>query len=181
MNSLGIQKNGTKIWTSTSLKSVFNESGELIFIDGFCIDITEKKKTEIAIKKNEALYSALFQHNPIQTVVVDKIGRIIAFNRAKDLSGDRKPFIGELMYRDYAGRHEIDMHKELIECISSGKIREFPDLRYFDKILSIKISPFSEGAIITSQDITNQKIAEEELKEKANISTSWLPTICSTF
>ena len=74
------------------------------------------------------------------------------------------PNVGDVMYKDYAGKHEIDMRVELMECIKSGKIKAFPELKYDDKFLSISIAPFPEGAIITSQDITDRIRSEEQIK-----------------
>lgn len=161
-----LKKNdGTTSWVSYSMNAEFDENGEILFMDGILKNIDERKKVETALRKNEALYSALFQHNPIQTVVVDRQGRIIAMNKAKTESGDRLPNLGDIMYKDYAAGHNIDMYKELLDCISLGRMREFPEQPYRNKILSIKISPFDEGAIITSQDITLQKEAELNLRK----------------
>jgi two-component system cell cycle sensor histidine kinase/response regulator CckA len=108
---------------------------------------------------------ALFEHNPIETIVVDRDGRIINFNRAKRLSKGRLPDVGALMYRDYAGGHNNDMRSELMGAMDSGAVRHFPEQWYGGQCLSITISPFSQGAIITSQDITAQKTAQKALKE----------------
>jgi len=106
----------------------------------------------------------LFQHNPIDTIVTDLEGRVIKSNMAKKKSGDRIPNIGDVMYRDYGGKHEIDMYAEMMESIRTGELKDFPELKYNDKFLSIKIAPFSRGAIITSQDVTEHKLGEERLK-----------------
>ncbi len=124
----------------------------------------ERKQAEEALRESETLYHALFEHNPIETVVVDLEGRVTGFNSAKRNSGDRLPQIGDVMYRDYAGKHEIDMYAELMACIRSGELREYPERQYGDKFLSIKIAPFPKGAIITSQDITERKRADEALQ-----------------
>jgi hypothetical protein len=114
------------------------------------------------LQAKEAFNFALFQYSPLTTVVVDREGRVVKSNMAKRLSGDRMPHIGDLMYKDYAGRHRIDMRAELLGCIAAGTIKTFPEMRYGDKILSITIAPFPEGAIITTQDITTAKLAEED-------------------
>ena len=119
-------------------------------------EIFDRKKAEDALRASEALYTALFQHNPIQTIFVDCEGKVVGFNKAKQSSGDRLPKIGDFMYKDYASQHKIDMQGQLINCIKTGKMGEFPEMEYFDKVLSIKISPFEKGAIITSQDITER-------------------------
>jgi PAS domain S-box-containing protein len=129
-------------------------------------DITELKQSEDALREREAFNYALFQYNPVETIVVDIEGRVTGFNLAKAKSNDRLPIIGDMMYKDYAGRHEIDMHAELMKCIKSGKAKEFPDRKYDDRYLSITISPFSEGAIIISEDITKRKRAEGLLKRE---------------
>ncbi|MBN2289065.1 MAG: hypothetical protein JXQ83_06995 [Candidatus Glassbacteria bacterium] len=129
------------------------------------LEILEHKKTVETLREREMFNFALFEHNPVETIVVDLEGRIASFNLAKRNSGDRVPGIGEVMYRDYAGKHEVDMFSEMIECIESGELREFPERKYGDKILSIKIAPFRSGAIITSQDITESKRAKERIQD----------------
>jgi hypothetical protein len=138
------------------------------------IDSLRKRIAELEVKKaeyesthrkladKEAFNFALFQYNPVLTVVVDKEGRVIKSNRAKITSGDRLPNIGDIMYRDYASHHEIDMYGKLRACIASGKTNSFPELQYRNKVLSVTISPFPQGAIITSQDITDRKTAEQD-------------------
>lgn len=131
----------------------------------FAKDITERMQAEEELREKEEFNFALFQHNPIQTIVVDRGGRVLKANMAKRKSGDRLPNIGDAMYKDYAAKHEIDMHAELIECIRSDKKKRFPALKYGDKFLDITLAPFPQGAIITSQDITERKRAEEAVKE----------------
>jgi hypothetical protein len=121
---------------------------------------SEDRAARQKLADKEAFNFALFQYNPVWTVVVDTEGRVVKSNRAKINSGDRLPNIGDVMYRDYASHHETDMYRVLMECIGSGKSDYFPELRYGNKVLSITISPFPRGAIITSQDITAQKTAE---------------------
>lgn len=120
--------------------------------------------TKKLIERNEFNF-ALFEYNPIETIVVDLEGRIVNFNRAKRLSKGGIPNIGTLMYRDFAGRHHNDMRNELMDAIGSGTVKNFPEQRYDNRYLAITISPFSQGAIITSQDITAQRVAQEALRE----------------
>lgn len=121
------------------------------------------------LRDDQEKYRALFKNNPIETIIVDKQARVVDYNLAKERSGDRLPAIGDIMYRDYAGKHEIDMYGELLECIESGIQKEFPESRYGNKYLFIRISPYSGGAIITILDITSRKLLEKKLHE-ASIS-----------
>ncbi len=120
--------------------------------------------TEELTERNEFNF-ALFEHNPIETIVVDLEGKIVNFNRAKRLTEGRVPKVGELMYHDFAPGHENDMRRELMDAIGGGTVKHFPAQKYDDRYLAITISPFSRGAIITSQDITAQRVAQEALRE----------------
>jgi PAS domain S-box-containing protein len=126
-------------------------------------EIGERQEAVEALRQSEARYRAMFEHNPIRTIVVDPDGKIVAFNLAISKSGDKVPHIGDLMYNDYAGKHEIDMHAELLKCMRSQTLVEFPELRYRKKILCVRIAPFTRGAIITAEDITEKKCSEDQL------------------
>ena len=121
------------------------------------------------LKDREEFNFALFQYNPIETVVVDRKGKVVKSNLAVRKAGEKLPNIGDVMYKDYAEKHEIDMHAELMKCIKLGTLKEFPAQKYGDKILSITIAPFPRGAIITSQDITERKKAEEKIKKSEEL------------
>jgi hypothetical protein len=87
------------------------------------------------------------------------------YNFAKEKTEGRLPNIGDVMYKDYAGKHEIDMFEELMGCIKSGHQKEFGELKYKDRFLHIRISPFSGGAIITSIDITERKKLQDQIQQ----------------
>jgi PAS domain S-box-containing protein len=120
--------------------------------------------TNRLIKKSEERYRALFDNSPVATVVVDHKARIISFNQARDNTGGRTPKPGDVMYRDFAGEHEIDMHGELMGCIRLGVSKEFPQQKYREKYLNIRMSPFFDGAIITSHNVTQLKKSELQIR-----------------
>ncbi len=158
------RKDGTVFPTEHSVVPLEDNQGTCFGWVSMVRDITEPKRVEKELIERGMFNFALFHYNPIQTIVVDLEGKVTGYNRAKRESGDRLPNIGDVMYRDYAKGHEIDMYAEMMECIRSGKIREFPEQKYHDKVLSITISPFPKGAVIISQDITERKRAEEKIR-----------------
>jgi two-component sensor histidine kinase len=68
------------------------------------------------------------------------------------------------MYKDFASKYSIDMFEELMDCIKTGKIKVFPEIKYReDRYYYATIAPFPQGVIITAQDITEQKLAQDEV------------------
>jgi PAS domain S-box-containing protein len=133
-------------------------------------EVRDRQRKEDALRLSEERYRALFMNNPIETIIVDLKGRVTGFNKAKEAGAkekpaDRLPKLGDRMYtKDYAGRHNIDMRRILMNCLKSGESKDFPELQYGSRFLHINISPFSDGAIITSVDITKREQAEAALR-----------------
>lgn len=125
----------------------------------------QRKLAEKALRRNEARYRSLFENNPVETITVDLEARVTGYNLARREKGDRLPGIGDVMYKDYASKHEIDMYKELMTCIKFGISKEFPEQKYGDRYLYINMSPFHGGAILTSRDMTAIKRAEKALRK----------------
>ncbi|MBI9083574.1 MAG: response regulator [Desulfobacterales bacterium] len=132
-------------------------------------EIEDRSRVEAELRESQASYSALFHNSPFRTVIVDRDGRITAFHPGTlktDDTDSKAPKIGARMYTaDFAGRHAIDMRAELMSVIESGQARTLDNLAYDDRYLSVIISPFSQGAIITTFDVTDRKQAEEGKKK----------------
>jgi len=157
------------IINATGLYEGDNAESKFLGTYGIITDISELKQMTEELMKKEVFNYALFEFNPIETIVVDNEGRIVSYNKAKRESGRRLPNIGDVMYKDYAAKHKIDMYDELMKCIDSGQSKTFADVNYTDEILSIAIVPFPEGAIITLIDNTEERRLEEQLRIRQGI------------
>ncbi len=125
----------------------------------------QRKVTAEALRRNEERYRSLFENNPIEAITVDLEGRVTGYNLARQKMGGRLPDIGDVMYKDYASNHMIDMYSELMECINQGVLKEFPEQKYKDRYLYINMAPYNGGAIITSRDRTFRALAEKAIRE----------------
>ena len=123
-------------------------------------------KTEQSLRESEEKNRALFEDGPIESLVVDREGRIIQYNKAIEHAAEkgsrRLPEIGSRMYVDYASSHSIDMRAELMNGIHSKTAKTFNEMPYKGRFLNINIAPTKEGAIISTIDVTERKQAEEE-------------------
>jgi two-component sensor histidine kinase/ABC-type amino acid transport substrate-binding protein/PAS domain-containing protein len=163
---------GKLVVLDTRKAPLIDENNQMIGTVGSARFITKEKNLEAEKSKNlQALHErelfnfALFEYNPVETIVVDKEARVIKVNEAVKTRRSHAPKLGDIMYKDYASRYSIDMNAELLNCINENKIRTFPEIVYGNgKIFYITFSPFLSGAIITSRDITGQKKSETQLK-----------------
>lgn len=142
-----------------------HENGAVKRLIGTTQDITESKKAQVDLLKSEERYRALFDNIPINTVVVDREGKITACKFPEHPEEIAQPRIGDVMYKDFAEYPHMDMYKELMDCIASGKRKEYLDLQYDSKFLHIRINPYHDGAIITAIDTTPIRKLESELQE----------------
>jgi len=127
--------------------------------------INKYRLAQKSLEEGEERYRTLFKYNPIETITVDHDARVTEYNLAKANSGDKMPEIGDIMYKDYAGKHNINMYNELMECIKSNVSKEFPEQNYNGGFLYIRIAPFSKGAIITALNVTKQKQLQTQLQQ----------------
>jgi len=160
-----LKKDGSTFTGELNASLIKNNKGQPQAFVATTRDITAMKENERKIQEREAFNFALFNYSPVETIVVDHNGKVIKSNLAKRQSGDRIPKIGDIMYKDYGSKHEKNMYTELMKCIKIGKNKEFPEMKYGEKYLSISIAPFSEGAIIISQDVTERIKAVKALKQ----------------
>ena len=156
---------GSVIWVDHTASLFRDDQNEPLYYEGSLQDVTACKRAEQALRQGEQFSAALFEHSPIPTIVVDREGRVVRFNYARQDAVGRLPRIGDAMYVDFAAKYEIDMRAELMKCIRTGEAREFPELRYGDRFLATGLAPFSDGAIVVCQDITERRRFEVQLRE----------------
>lgn len=112
---------------------------------------------------------ALFQHNPAAITVVDIEGRVVKSNLARRHAHDPLPPLGKPLF---SGDSDCDllMKTELKKTIARQEVRDVSDVRSGGHTFSFTIAPFVHGAIVTRQDITEQKRAEAQLVQAQKLA-----------
>lgn len=77
-----IHKNGNIVWAKETGSCVFDENGNLLYLDGITVDITKQKETEKAVKESEQRYKELMDFLPQPIFELDIYGNLTFSNKA---------------------------------------------------------------------------------------------------
>jgi PAS domain S-box-containing protein len=74
---------GSTVWLKSNTRAVRDANGQLLYLEGMCEDVTERRRAEAALKESERHYRALFDANPFAMWLYDPESlRIVAVNDA---------------------------------------------------------------------------------------------------
>ena len=74
------RKDKSRFWISESVRAVKDQTGVLLYYEGFIVDITERKRAEDALAESEDRYRDLVEHSQDLMCTHDLEGRIISVN-----------------------------------------------------------------------------------------------------
>ncbi len=121
------KKNGDIFWEQALISAIRNQKGDITHFVAVKEDITDRKKTEEALKKSERQYRMLIENLPAGMVVHDPGGAILFFNQtASSLLGLQKdtldaPDAASAFYFIDEREKRIPPHRyPVMQIISSG-------------------------------------------------------------
>ncbi|MFW9937644.1 MAG: PAS domain S-box protein [Candidatus Thorarchaeota archaeon] len=166
-------KDGNYIYVET-YGIPLEKEGKIYAILGIGVNITERKKAGQKVKDSGEMFKAIYKEGPIPTYTWKKVDNdfiLVDFNNAaeKITNGNVKNYIGikaSELYRDRS-----DILEELNRCIDEN-LHITREMRYRfrisdqEKFLSVNyVSVEPDLVIVNTEDITERKIAVENLKE----------------
>ncbi|MFX1497434.1 MAG: PAS domain S-box protein [Promethearchaeota archaeon] len=166
-------KDGNSIYVET-YGIPLKKDGEIYAILGVGKNVTDRKLAEQNLKKSEGMFKALYKEGPIPAYTWQKYDDdfvLIDFNKAaeKITNGRVNDFLGYKASKLYENR--LDILEDLRLCMEE-KIQITKEMKYQfqhldkEKYLSVNYGYVSPDLIIVhTEDITERKIAEENLKE----------------
>jgi PAS domain S-box-containing protein len=164
-------------WIEIYKSPIFNEKGQVIGLTGISREITDRKRLEDAVKKNEEHFSALLRYSSDAITILDESGtikfesslrnRILNFT-VEELVG--KPFsevihpedvwIYEEAFRDSMANPGIQIKKEYRSLHKNKR------WIYVESIFTNHLNnPSINGIVVNTRDVSDRKMAE--LKERA--------------
>jgi two-component system cell cycle sensor histidine kinase/response regulator CckA len=169
-------KDGSTIWVEVTASFLRNTEGEPVGIMGITRDITERKRTEKALRNSEERFSKAFHISPAPTIIstIDD-GRYVDVNDSflLMLGYSREEMIGHTASALNVWVNYADRKRAVRNLTEQGPIRgEVLHLRtksgeIRDVLVSAEIITLNEQNFILSifYDITNQRKLENQLRQ----------------
>ncbi len=184
---MGVKRpDGLISWINVSAAPVIDENGKIVYIVGTFSDITERKKATQKLKESEEKYRNLFETSPSAIVLLDLEGEIIDVNIATEsLFGySKEELIGKkFLNLDIYCNKALQKVSENFNLIVKGEEIHRLEIQLKKKDgsliwIMIRASLIKIGKEILMQaimhDITERKIAEQELRKINQLKTELL-------
>lgn len=168
------RSDGQRIDVSLTVSPILDESGAVVGASRIARDITERKRSEAALRESEEQLSDFFENAAVGLHWVGPDGTILRANQTElDLLGySREEYVGQPIAKFHVDQEIIE---NILQRLTSGETIENEEapLRCKDgSIRYVLINSnvlFRDGKFIHSRcftrDITDRKLAEEGLKE----------------
>jgi PAS domain S-box-containing protein len=166
------RKDGSKIWLSENVRVVRDESGAVLYYEGFTEDITERKRVEQRLREYEKAVEGLDE----MIIVIDRDYRYLLANYAflayRGL--EREQLVGRLVSEALnPGVFENVVKEKLNQCFEGHVVKyemkyNYPELGERDLFISyfpIEGPAGVDRVACVLKDITESKRAEEALRE----------------
>ena len=171
-----LSKDGKTLLVQWQGKAMYHENGEIEFIYGIGIDITEQRRAQELIFATEKKFETVFHSSPVPSAITDiETGMILAANRAlESLSGFtleealgktsldigiwKNPADRDRIIRKIATGNPVD-NEEVVYRVRSGEIR---NILYTGRLIDVDGKPH---ILSHALDITEHKRSEQALKE----------------
>jgi PAS domain S-box-containing protein len=186
-----IKKDGTVFPVELQVYLILDDNGNPAGYWAIVRDITERKKTEIALKESERRLADIINFLPDATLVIDNEGKVMAWNRAMEeltgvkseemigkgdyeysvpIYGKKRPLLVDMVLKPF---EEVKKVYECVKAEGSTLVAETytPMLKPGGAYLWFRSTPLygANGEVVGSiesiRDVTDRKLAEDYKRE----------------
>ncbi len=167
-----IAKDGTERQIADSASPIENDDGEILGVILVFSDVTQQYEAKEALRQSEQRYSTLFNTMLEGCQVISYDWEYLYINDAltKQIDMNRNELIGKKMTEIFPGIEETKMFEGLKKCMHNRKTQEFENEFTFpdgtNRCFKLRAHPIPEGIFVLSNDITDRKIAQKEMRRE---------------
>jgi len=150
---------------------------------GLCMDITERKQTEDNLRASEELFRSIQDNSLDRFTILKPVrndhGEIIDFiylyqnAMAASLTGRRpEELVGQRMteiWPAFPSTHFFELYKQVAETGQGTTFEDHYSADGIDEWFRVTVTPIPAGVAIATQIITERKLAEDALREQAQL------------
>lgn len=177
-----MHKDGRHVWVDMSGTALHQESGETLWI---CIDVTERKNIETALRQKEGYQRALLDSFPFMVWLKDTHSRFLAVNRlTAQILGENDPdnLVGKTDF-DYSPKALAEAYQSDDRAVLASNQRKMVEEEHVDHLgESSWIETFKApvvdgngdilGTVGFARDISDRKKSEMDLRIAATVFES---------
>ncbi len=174
-----ISKDGRVLWTEQQVTLFYDDQGELAVIEGIGRDITERKEAEGALRRSEVRFRSLVQNASDVIAILETDGTIryvspaitrVLGLRRQDVVGKNAVTFVDPVDRSEATRIFTEAKKEpgTRPPVEFRLRHKDGDWRYLEiNRTNLLNDPAVGGIVFNLRDVTERKVAEEQLRRRA--------------
>jgi PAS domain S-box-containing protein len=188
------KKDGTLIWISMNarLSAAGAETGDFAVIDGFALDITERKRAEEELQESEEKYRLLHESAGLGIGYYTPDGVVISYNEiaSRHMNGRPEDFKGKSIHDLFPQEAALVYMERIKKAIISEAPQVYEDRVELPAKVAWYLSTFTRivdasgtllGVQIISNDISERKQAEEALRMSRQMSNDIIQFIPTGF
>jgi PAS domain S-box-containing protein len=167
-------KDGSTVWTESSISVVRDSKGKLIGFMGVTRDITERKKAEEALQRSEQLLREVIQSIPVIIAVMDDQGVIkLAEGKGFDSTGYQASDLLGKNIQDLS-KYPEEMGHRLQRVMAGEEFMELDRESILGAVFETHYIPMQDdrsnvvGIITVSIDVTDYWRVQDELRQSKN-------------
>ncbi|HOS96657.1 MAG TPA: PAS domain S-box protein, partial [Deltaproteobacteria bacterium] len=169
-------KNGSMVWIENTVSAIRDEQGSIVGIYGVSRDITDRKRSEEALRKSEERYRAIFEHTATANIIAARDTTIILANSnfASITGYSREEMEGRMSWKGFVHPEDLETMKRYRKMREErpGSAPSSYEIRMVHRtgeirnlLLSSAVLPGTHDTIASMIDITEWKLSEKARSE----------------